>query len=217
MRTKIVTTTCLAFAIAHAPLHAQTNGGTTTVSGGQQAQTLEVPRPDVVRNTAYIAQIGDGNRATILQSATNADASIRQTGNRNVAQVAQQQDAASYADLKQDGDDNDAGVTQQGSVGNAAYLTQTGDRNIARATQTSGAAGENGAILMQQGSDNLMALTQDGGDNQALLTQTGDGNSMTARQENGANRLIWQQTGNNLSDLQITQSGGAAMQITQSN
>jgi hypothetical protein len=55
-----------------------------------------------------------------------------------------------------------------------------------------------------------MMLTQDGGDNLAVLTQQGDGNGMTVAQLGDGNRIAWSQQGDNLSDLQVTQSGGSA-------
>jgi hypothetical protein len=64
-----------------------------------------------------------------------------------------------------------------------------------------------------------MQLLQDGSDNLADLSQEGDDNGMTAVQLGEGNRLAWVQQGDGLSDLQITQTGGAAtggqMLITQ--
>ena len=62
---------------------------------------------------------------------------------------------------------------------------------------------------------NECALAQSGDDNQALLVQNGSGNAMTATQTGGNNQLAWTQTGDNLSDLAISQSGGQALQVTQ--
>ena len=63
--------------------------------------------------------------------------------------------------------------------------------------------------MVQTGDNNDMALFQNGSDNRALLTQEGDGNGMTAVQIGDGNRLIWTQQGSNLTDLEITQTGGA--------
>jgi hypothetical protein len=66
-----------------------------------------------------------------------------------------------------------------------------------------------------------MSLLQQGSDNRAVLTQEGDDNGMTAVQLGDGNRLTWIQQGNNLSDLQITQTGGAdkdgQIMVTQTN
>jgi hypothetical protein len=79
----------------------------------------------------------------------------------------------------------------------------------------------NGARLTQTGNNNDMLLDQEGSDNLAELTQDGNNNGMTATQLGDGSRLVWVQDGNNLSDLQITQTGGAAiggqMLITQTN
>jgi len=55
-----------------------------------------------------------------------------------------------------------------------------------------------------------------GDGNQARLVQDGSGNAMTASQTGGHNQLAWTQTGDNLSDLAISQTGGQALQVTQS-
>lgn len=71
-------------------------------------------------------------------------------------------------------------------------------------------------MLAQYGNGNVMALTQDGSDNLAQLSQQGDGNLMTASQSGAGNRLIWAPQSNNLSNLGIAQTGGQALQVTQS-
>jgi hypothetical protein len=74
---------------------------------------------------------------------------------------------------------------------------------------------------MQTGNNNDMSLHQEGSDNLALLTQDGNNDGMTAVQIGDGNRLQWTQEGNNLSDLQVTQTGGAStggqLMIAQSN
>ena len=88
-------------------------------------------------------------------------------------------------------------------------MTQSGNSNWAWSNQNAAGAIHNGARLTQTGNNNDMLLMQDGGDNRALLTQEGDGNGMTAVQNGEGNRLIWTQQGTNLTDLKITQDGGA--------
>lgn len=68
----------------------------------------------------------------------------------------------------------------------------------------------NAARLTQTGDGNDMVLDQEGSNNRAVLTQKGDSNGMTAVQLGQGNRLDWTQQGNNLSDLQITQTGGGS-------
>ena len=54
-----------------------------------------------------------------------------------------------------------------------------------------------------------------GNNNQALLVQNGSGNAMSASQTGGNNQLSWTQNGDNVSDLAISQTGGQALQVTQ--
>jgi hypothetical protein len=79
----------------------------------------------------------------------------------------------------------------------------------------------NGAVLTQDGNYNDMELHQSGSDNLAVLTQEGDNDGMTATQLGDGNRLTWIQQGSNLSDLQVTQTGGnqfgGQLMITQTN
>jgi hypothetical protein len=101
------------------------------------------------------------------------------------------------------------------------YATQTGNGNWMWSSQAALGAIHNGAIMTQAGNDNDMSLYQEGSDNLAILAQEGDGNGMSAVQLGEGNRLAWTQQGDNLSDLQITQTGGAEiggqLMITQTN
>ena len=166
--------------------------------------------------SVYISQIGDANVATVTQTAPNASARVDQAGSGNRAEAAQGGGTASLV-VTQAGELNVVGVRQGGFGGNVLTIGQTGTGNRLTADQTASRAIGNGAILSQIGGDNRMALTQNGGDNSAMLAQNGDGNRMTAVQNDTGNRLVWTQAGSNLSDLAITQSGAAAMQITQTN
>ena len=84
-------------------------------------------------------------------------------------------------------------------------------------TQTDSSLLYSAAAVLQSGNGNLLTLIQDGDDNQARLTQDGDDNTMTATQLDAGNRIEWMQDGDGLSDLQITQTGGASIQITETN
>lgn len=173
-----------------------------------------IARPGSDRG-AFIDQIGDGNTATIAQSSNQQYARIDQTGDGNRATLAQQGTGAHYARATQSGDANSLTLDQSGAGAQVAFATQTGDRNAMRLTQNGGSA-SGGIEATQLGDDNRMALTQEGDANQARLVQNGSGNAMTAIQNGNNNQLAWTQNGSNLSDLAITQSGGQAIQITQS-
>ena len=79
-----------------------------------------------------------------------------------------------------------------------------------------GGAISSGVLAKQLGHGNEMSLAQSGNDNQALLLQLGSGNDMSVSQTGGNNQLSWTQAGDNLSNLNVNQTGGRAMQITQS-
>lgn len=170
---------------------------------------IDLPMPAVSGRAAYITQIGDSQVATVRQTAPNAYAEVKQEGSSNEADVTQAGTGTAYADSAQEGAGNFARIQQNGSGQNVVYLTQNGNGNWAWANQNAIGAIHNGARMTQTGDSNDMALLQDGSDNRALLSQEGDGNGMTAMQAGDGNRLIWTQQGSNLTDLQITQTGGA--------
>jgi len=178
--------------------------------------TVDVPTPPPFSGRgAYVTQIGDVNDARITQSAPNAYASIRQTGNANASSIDQRGEGDAFADVRQTGDYNQSTASQDGLGPSVLYLTQTGNHNIATAGQAGTGATGNGAVLAQTGNGNDIALAQNGDGNLANLAQNGDDNTMTATQNGDNNSLAWTQTGNGLRDLGITQNGGQALQVTQ--
>jgi hypothetical protein len=182
---------------------------------------IDIEMPAVINHGAYIEQIGNMNVASVAQTAPRAYAAIRQDGDRNDAEVTQSGKGTAYVDASQTGDGNFARVQQSGDGQNVLFVSQAGIGNWLSADQNAVGAIHNGAVLAQAGNNNDMMLAQDGSDNRAVLTQEGDDNSMTAAQLGDGNRLSWVQQGSNLSDLQITQTGGAApggqLSITQTN
>jgi len=190
-------------------LGAQGNADHERVRIDKKPPPIDLAMPAVSGRGAYISQIGDTNVATINQTAPNAYARVDQSGDANEADVTQSGGGTAYARATQTGQGNFARVEQDGSGQNVVTLVQNGGGNWAWSKQNATGAIHNGARLSQTGNDNDMLLTQDGGDNRAVLTQEGDGNGMTVAQLGDGNRLAWTQQGDNLSDLQITQTGGS--------
>jgi hypothetical protein len=190
-------------------LGAQGNAGHEQVRIDKKPPPIDLAMPSVSGRGAYISQIGDTNIATVSQTAPNAFARVDQSGVANEADVTQRGTGTAYARATQTGQANFARVEQSGSGQNVVTLDQNGNRNWAWSNQTAAGAIHNGARLTQNGNDNDMLLVQDGSDNRAVLSQEGDGNGMTVAQQGVGNRLAWTQQGSNLSDLQITQTGGS--------
>lgn len=166
----------------------------------------------------FITQIGDGSRATVSQQNSDSFARVVQDGNDNQIDLAQNGSAPHRAQIAQNGDDNRVGAQQDGDGSTDLALVQDGNRNTAAVLQREvSAAEQSSASILQRGNGNSVILAQNGSDNQALLEQLGDGNEMNVTQTDNGNRLEWSQNGDNLSNLGIVQSGGANMQITQSN
>ena len=182
---------------------------------------IDLPMPPVSGRGAFIDQVGDGNIANIRQTAPNAYARVTQQGAANEADINQSGSGSAYALSNQAGASNFTRIQQGGTGQNIVFLNQNGLGNWAWSNQMAMGAIHNGARLTQTGNNNDMTLVQDGSDNRAVLTQEGSDNGMTATQIGEGNRLIWVQQGNNLSDLQITQLGGAEkdgqLMITQTN
>lgn len=164
----------------------------------------------------FVEQIGSGNSTTIKQSTRGSLASVRQEGQSNTGEIVQDAGSVQSASIEQTGDRNMAAITQGGDALNAAIITQTGNANTAALAQEGVRIGAV-ATIAQHGADNSALLAQAGSDNHANLAQVGDGNTMSASQIGIGNRLDWLQAGSGLSDLSVTQSGGATMQITQTN
>ena len=166
----------------------------------------------------FVTQIGDGGRAAITQQNSDSFARIVQDGNDNEIDLAQNGDAPHRAQIAQNGDDNQIGAQQDGDGSTDLTVVQDGDRNSAVVLQREvSAAEQSSASILQRGNGNSVILAQNGSDNQALLEQLGDDNAMNVTQTDSGNRLEWSQNGDNLSNLGIVQTGGANMQITQSN
>lgn len=182
---------------------------------------IDLPMPAVSGRGAFIDQIGNDQVATIRQIAPNAYARVSQEGSSNEADVTQAGSGSAYVLASQDGSENFARIEQDGTGQNVIYLSQQGTGNWAWSNQEALGALHNGARLFQSGNNNDMSLFQLGSDNRAVLTQEGNDNGMTAVQLGDGNRLTWIQQGSQLSDLQITQTGGAdkngQLMVTQTN
>lgn len=178
---------------------------------------IDIAMPPVTDRGVFISQIGDDNTASVIQTAPNAYAAIVQNGNSNDADVEQSGDGTGYIAAAQTGDRNFARLQQSGAGQNVLYASQTGTGNWMWSNQAALGAIYNGAQLSQDGNYNDMSLDQQGSANLALLTQEGDNNAMSATQLGDGNQLTWIQQGSNLSDLQITQTGGQQLMITQTN
>lgn len=164
----------------------------------------------------FIEQVGVGNRADVSQAGSNGRAQIVQDGASNVSTLTQGAGVHS-ATIVQSGDENSVLASQDGIGETELLMAQEGSGNFADVSQADGGLLYSAAAILQNGNGNSLSLVQNGDDNQARLTQNGDNNAMTAVQLDAGNRLEWTQDGSGLSDLQITQTGGAAMQVTQTN
>lgn len=177
------------------------------------AQAQNAPQRGV-----FVTQIGDAPRAEITQRNADSLARVVQDGANNQVDLTQEGSAPHRAQIVQDGDDNTANAVQDGEGSTDLALAQEGNGNSAILLQREQSAiGETSATILQRGNGNSIILAQDGSDNQALLTQEGDNNLMTAGQIDSGNRLEWNQIGDGLADLQIVQTGGSTIQVTQSN
>lgn len=196
------------------------NNGNIGANGnsGRSGGTIdEIPKPDGFDSGAYIVQVGATNVARIDQSQSKHYARIVQEGEDNKATANQTGTGVQFTELSQDGNENEAEVIQQGDGENVLYMSQKGNLNYAKINQSEDGVTYNAAVVSQNGNGNDLFLTQDGSDNQASLTQDGDSNTMTATQLGDTNRLSWNQQGQGLSDLLIEQTGGATIQVNQTN
>lgn len=179
---------------------------------------LPVAAQSTPERGVFVTQIGDSSRVTIVQRNGDSLAQVAQDGNNNQTDLKQEGPATQRAQIAQEGDDNSVDAQQDGDGSTDLALAQDGNGNSALVVQREdSAAAQTTATIVQRGNGNSIDLGQDGSDNQAQLTQDGDNNVMTASQLANGNRLEWNQIGDGLSDLQIVQTGGSTMQVTQSN
>lgn len=182
---------------------------------------IDLAMPAVTDRGVFISQVGDANQATVIQTVSNGYAKTVQDGISNVLDATQSGTGTAYLEAAQRGTTNFARLQQSGSGQNVLYVDQNGTDNWLWSSQEAVGALHNGARLTQTGDNNDLMLYQSGSDNLAVLTQEGDNNGMTAAQLGEGNRLTWFQQGSNLTDLQITQVGGAEnggqLLITQTN
>lgn len=177
---------------------------------------VTIPDDETADDGVFVSQIGINNSADLQQSNNRQLARVSQNGNDNRANVTQEDAGDHYAWVTQDGDANELTLSQAGNGDTVLLSAQMGNGNVALVEQTEFGALGSGAAILQSGDRNNLSLTQDGTDNQARLQQNGNDNRMTAIQNGAGNQLEWVQDGDALSDLAITQSGGAQMLIVQS-
>ncbi len=173
--------------------------------------------PPATDKGVFISQIGDTNRARVVQGTATSYARIVQNGQSNSADLEQGRLGTHYATVAQDGDDNAMEANQDGTGRTVLLLAQQGNSNTASVRQSEFGTAYSAAAIQQTGNGNAITLVQDGSDNQARLVQEGDDNQMNAIQLGSANRLEWNQLGSGLSGAQIMQTGNGNLQITQSN
>ncbi|UYV15982.1 hypothetical protein [Porphyrobacter sp. ULC335] len=178
------------------------------------AQTV----PNGPERGVFVTQIGDGSRTEIVQQNSDSLAQIVQDGEANQIDLAQKGAAPHRAQIAQDGDGNLVDAQQDGDGSTDLALLQEGNGNSALVMQSEiSAAEQTSAAIAQRGNGNRLILAQNGSDNSAELEQLGDANTMSATQLDSGNHLEWSQIGDGLADLQITQTGGGNLQVTQSN
>lgn len=193
------------------------NPGAQGNAGNRPAQPEFEPidLPPTEDSGVFITQIGDTNRAKVLQGSTASYARIAQDGEGNAVDLKQDGDGVHYAGVAQDGNDNVLDAEQGGTGQTVLLLAQRGNGNEALIRQNDTGPAYSAAAIQQSGDGNSLTLVQEGGDNQARLMQEGNDNRMDAVQLGAGNRLAWSQQGDGLSGTQVVQTGSSNLQITQ--
>ena len=168
-------------------------------------------------NTVRIDQVGTYNTAIVTSSGKGSLLALSQEGDKQTAKV------------EFDGPDNLGNLQQLGQL-NKAVVTILGGTNVFTIQQktTPDFAGLRGNIirLSQFGLNNFASQTQIGNDNEMVLSQSGDSNEATMMQNGTSNLMRLEQVGNeNVAELSqtgfaalpinITQSGGMRVSISQ--
>jgi len=182
---------------------------------GGAPEFIPIDLPPAGDRGVFINQVGDNNRAQVVQGTASSYARIAQTGKSNAAALDQGVQGTHYAVIAQDGDDNVVRARQEGSGQSVLLLGQQGNNNQASVRQSETGQTYSAAAIQQSGDNNSLSLVQDGTDNQARLKQDGDDNRLDAVQLGSGNRLGWNQLGDGLSGTQVVQTGNSTLQITQ--
>lgn len=189
--------------------------GTNGVAAINQAGNLGANQATIVQNS------GDGNHATINQTALGTDpgappggstATITQAGNMNAATIDQHGSNRSSATVSQDGDRNQVGISQVATDQGLVDSTQRGSDNSALIKET-GVVNDAGIFaagvrLQQLGNGNDARIVKH--DSNALatfVTQSGDMNTARIDQTGFNGEAETLQVGNR-NTLQLRQDSG---------
>ncbi|HWJ94740.1 MAG TPA: hypothetical protein VNT33_08445 [Telluria sp.] len=122
---------------------------------------------------SIVQRSGVANRATLSQSGNDAHVAITQSGDRHVAEVAQQVDGGHVTVLQGSGAGNVANVSQLGTLSGIANVQQLGSNN---------------QVLIDQNAFVVRAdVTQSGTGNQARVIQRGVMNQTVSVDQHGTN------------------------------
>ncbi len=129
--------------------------------------------------------------SNVLPAAARTLSVLRQTGDRNVADIEQVAlgAAPNQAFIVQAGNANVIGFNQYGS-GNSATLVLTGDSNTGNVNQRQTANSFESDIL---GNRNTVNLLQDGNNNRSVLSAEGNGRTYGVTQVGNNNNLVQQE------------------------
>ncbi|MCL1093725.1 hypothetical protein [Shewanella kaireitica] len=177
--------------------------------------------------SSIVTTTGDGNSATVTQSAVTGDAQRKATAtisqgdslvpsDRNLATISQTNSAFVKSTINQNSSDDTASITAANSNNAEATITQNGTVtagfNQAFIVQTNADSAK--ATLTQTGNSNFADAKQDNTGTQGDLilgSQNGDNNQARASQNqqgNYSNNIDFTQAGN-LNDINIDQTGSS--------
>jgi hypothetical protein len=182
-------------------------GSSAPTTGGGGSTPPPCPNSSTCSTSAFTANTGFNNRATVWSQQTGSKVIIEQIGNYNVATV-QQTGNKNYAEIDLTGSNNTTSITQSTSGATTTNYIEaliTGNSNTVNLTQSS-----------TGGTKGIMATVDNSGNN-LTVNQSGTGNHYTEVSLTGGNKSVdITQSGTVGHMAKVELSGGAtAMTLTQ--
>lgn len=170
--------------------------GNNNIAGDPDSHTPGILQQNVVTHDVHpvkITQIGDANRAAIIQTNGDSDygAAITQTGNMNTASLRADHYWNSQTSITQTGNSNVANLVHLGTGGAGGYIFQNGERNVANIRNDG--LNDSSTLTRQTGSDNRLDVLHNGNASHSAvhIEQTGVSNTALTIRSGGGFVSAW--------------------------
>ncbi len=192
---------------AFAPIPPNPGSSAPTTGGGSSAPAC--PNGSTCSQTAFAANTGFNNRATVWSQQTGNKVVIEQVGNYNVATV-QQSGNKNYVEIDLTGSNNSTTVNQTTSGATTANYIEaliTGNSNTVNLTQN-GSGGTKGIMATVNNASNNLTVSQTGtGNHYAEVNLTGGNKTVNLTQSGTSGHMAKIELSGGTTSMTLTQQG----------